>query len=182
MYRICLTGHRPKDLVAYMNGANPYDYTNAFWTAARQVFDRLIADQLAHHPNGLELHSGLALGADTVWALAIISARQKFGADRIQFVADVPLMTQASHWTRAGQQLWQHLVDAADRVDVTSDGPYQPCIMELRNQQMIFPSDVCIAFWNGKDHGDTFNGVIDAASHHVPILHVDPRCLWFLLS
>lgn len=177
MYRICLTGHRPKDLTAYMAGANPYNYSNVFWRSARHVFDRLIANSLAQHPEGLELHSGLALGADTVWAQAIIAARSQFGADRIRFVADVPLMTQASHWTQAGQQLWQQLVDAADRVDVTSDGPYQPRVMELRNQQMIFPSDVCIAFWNGKDHGGTFNGVMDAASHHVPIIWVDPRRL-----
>lgn len=177
MHRICLTGHRPKDLVDYMHGANPYNYSNPFWRSARRVFDWLIADSLAHHPEGLELHSGLALGADTVWAQAIIAARQKFGAERIRFVADVPLMTQATHWTPDGQRLWQHLVDSADQVDVTSDGPYQPRVMELRNQQMIFPSDVCIAFWNGKDHGGTFNGVMDAASHQVPIIRVDPRRL-----
>ena len=93
-YYIALTGHRPKDVQQYMNGENPYDYDNQFWTQSRNSLMDLIEQRLQEHPEGLELHSGMALGADTVWAQAIVSERQKH-PDQIKFVADVPLPTQA---------------------------------------------------------------------------------------
>lgn len=110
---------------------------------------------------------GLLTGA------AILIAKKRFGR-RVQFVADCPLPTQASHWAPDSQRIWQTLIDSADRVDYTTTGAYTPGIMEERNRQMIVPSDLCIAFWSGKQYGGTYNGVRDAKQNGVPILRVDP--------
>lgn len=181
MYRICLTGHRPKDLAQYMpEGASPYDLHNPFWMATIREFLRVISSQLSAHPEGLELHSGMALGADTAWAGAIVVARNRFGSDKIRFVADVPLPTQANRWPKRSQQIWHHLVDLADEVVYTSQGPYKPSVMEARNQQMILPSDLCIAFWDGKPYGGTFNGVQDAKkSPKTTLLRINPADIRF---
>ena len=172
-FRICLTGHRPKDVTQFIESGNIYDMHNPYWVQVINCLYHIIANELRKHPEGLELHSGLALGADTAWGAAILIAKKRFGR-RIQFVADCPLPTQASHWAPDSQRIWQILIDSADRVDYTTTGAYTPNIMEERNLQMILPSDLCIAFWSGKQHGGTYNGVQDAKQHGVPILRVDP--------
>lgn len=177
MYRICLTGHRPKDVVSFMpNGSDIYDMHNIYW---RRVMGKLVAiilSNLQQHPEGLECHSGLALGADTAWAYAILIAQKRVAnPNLIKFVADCPLPTQACRWAKTSQSIWQKLINIADQVNYTSTGEYTPSVMEKRNQQMIIPSDLCIAFWSGKKFGGTYNGVRDAINHHVPILRLDPR-------
>ena len=175
MYRICLTGHRPKDVAQYMkSGSDIYSMSNPYWERVIGRLCAIIRDQLNQHPEGLELHSGLALGADTAWAFAIVLAHKHFGSDLIRFIADCPLPTQASRWSAESRKIWQELINTADRVDYTSQGPYTPSVMERRNQQMILPSDLCIAFWNGKTYGGTYNGVRDAKGAGIPILRVDP--------
>lgn len=180
-YYIALTGHRPKDVQQYMNGENPYDYDNQFWTQSRNSLMNLIERRLQEHPEGLELHSGMALGADTVWAQAIVAERQKH-PDQIKFVADVPLPTQASRWPEPSQKLWRSLVDQADEVKITSQGPYRPQVMELRNQQMINPSDETVAFWNGRQQGGTANGVRDAQKAQVRITQISPQSIQRAIS
>lgn len=180
MYRICLTGHRPKDLQQFMpDGANAYDLHNSFWLAVINRLYGVITAELQLHPEGLELHSGMALGGDMAWAGAIVVARQRFGADKIRFVADVPLMTQANHWRKSTKIAWQHLLDLADEVKVTSDGPYTPAVMEARNQQMINDSDLCLALWTGeiRPHSGTCNGVRDALNAGVDLYRLDPATL-----
>lgn len=161
LFRICLTGYRPKDVAQFIDGGDIYSMHNQYWVRVINRLYHIIADELRKHPTGLELHSGLALGADTAWGAAILIARKHFGR-RIQFVADCPLPTQASHWAKSSQRIWQILIDSADRVDYTSSGAYTPSVMERRNLQMIVPSDLCIAFWSGKQFGGTYNDVRDA--------------------
>lgn len=173
-YYMALTGHRPKDVAQYMNGQNAYDYDNDFWRTAKQQLTSLVEQRLREHPEGLELHSGMALGADTVWAQVIAAEKQRH-PDQIRFVADVPLPTQAAQWPAPSQQLWQQLVNQADEVKVTSQGPYRPQVMELRNQQMINPSDETIAFWDGAEHGGTANGVRDAKNAGVILTQIKPQ-------
>ena len=181
MYRICLIGHRPKDLTQYMpDGASPYDMHNSFWMASIREFFSVISSQLSKHPEGLELHSGMALGADTAWAGAIVVARNRFGSDKIRFVADVPFPTQANRWHKRSQQIWHQLIDLADEVVYTSQGSYSPALMEARNQQMILPSDLCIAFWDVRQYGGTFNGVQDAKkSPKTTLLRINPADIRF---
>ena len=79
---ISLTGHRPDKLAGY-------DMTNDYYNRLRQRLIRIIERSLAQYPT-VECHSGMALGADTVWAEAIIACRDKYGKDRVPFVAEIP--------------------------------------------------------------------------------------------
>lgn len=176
MYRVCLTGHRPKDVAQFMpQGCNPYDLHNQFWMGLMNNLLTHIKDLLDQHPEGLELHSGMALGADMAWAGVIVVARNRFGADKIRFVADCPLPTQASRWPQKSQAVWQHVVSLADTVNYVTEGAYYPSVMEERNQMMIKDCDECIAFWSGKDHGGTYNGVQDARKNNVQIFQIKPQ-------
>ena len=67
LFRICLIGHRPKDVTQFINSGNIYDMHNSYWVQVINRLYHIIANELRKHPEGLELHSGLALGADTAW-------------------------------------------------------------------------------------------------------------------
>lgn len=156
-------------------GLDPYDLANPYWQAVAKVLANHIKDLLKQHPDGLELHSGMALGADTIWAKVIVAARKHYGFNKIKFVADCPLPTQPSRWPKTSQQTWQKLVDQADVVNYVTKGQYYPAVMEERNQMMINPSDECIAFWSGSKTGGTANGVRDARQNQVKIWHITPQ-------
>lgn len=74
------------------------------------VYDHLVGiirQQLKDHPNDtLELHSGMAEGADLVWAQAIVNEKQRLArkgqGDRIRFVADIPTASQSDVWWQDG--------------------------------------------------------------------------------
>ena len=132
---ISLTGHRPNKLAGYK-------LTNNFYTRLRK---RLIR---------------MALGADTVWAQAIIDCRHRFGKDRVRFVADIPDYNQSSRWTDDSKRLWKALLGYADEVRTynENDGKSYAYVLNQRNIGMIDACDLLIAVYNGDKTGGTANG------------------------
>ena len=82
---IALTGHRPPKLA-------DYDYNNIFYKRLYKKLDNIVKQALTGY-DYLELHSGMALGADTIWAKVIVDNKKQF-PDKIKFIADVPNMEQ----------------------------------------------------------------------------------------
>ena len=78
---IALTGHRPPKLAGY-------DYNNIFYKRLYKKLDNIVKQALTRY-DFLELHSGMALGADTIWAKVIVDNKKQF-PDRVKFIADVP--------------------------------------------------------------------------------------------
>ena len=66
---IALTGHRPPKLAGY-------DYNNIFYKRLYKKLDNIVKQALTRYDN-LELHSGMALGADTIWAKVIIDNKKQ---------------------------------------------------------------------------------------------------------
>ena len=66
---ISLTGHRPPKLAGY-NIGSPY------YKRMQEYLEGLIEKAILRCDT-LELHSGMALGADTVWAQAIVAKKNK---------------------------------------------------------------------------------------------------------
>ena len=158
-YVMALTGHRPPDVTAYMGKSytkydkRAYNYNNKFWQATQKDFEAIIDRRLKEHPEGLELHSGLAQGADTVWAHAVLKKREEYPG-KIKFVANVPDFTQANNWSDEGKQKWQNLLNQADVREVAApkgqEYDHKNSYYEKRNQQMIFGSDETLCFYDGR--------------------------------
>lgn len=85
---LALTGHRPDKLAGY-------NMQNEFYDRLRERLVRIIERSLENYPI-VECHSGMALGADTIWAEAIIECRERYGDARVIFVADIPDYSEAS--------------------------------------------------------------------------------------
>ena len=164
-FHVALTGHRPGKLAGY-------DLDHPFYTELRRWLAGIIALGLDKHPR-LVLHSGMALGADTVWAQAILDAREQFGVQRIGFVAEVPVMTQPQRWRHGDQVRWRELIDAADQVNVYAQNYHVSCL-HLRNEGMVNAADLVLAVWDGQPGGGTAAAVAYAEKTGTTVFPMPP--------
>lgn len=118
------------------------------------------------------------MGADTVWAQAIVECQQKYGTNRIRFIADIPDMKQSSRWiSKADRDRWKELVDQADEVRQYAHqnvGKSYAYILNQRNIGMIQACDILIAVYNGDATGGTANGVHDGIRMNKFITYIRP--------
>lgn len=168
---ISLTGHRPTKLAGYNLNKDYYKRLQAKLES--------VIDQTLEKHDEVELHSGMALGADTVWAMAIIEAKKKYPG-RVTFVADIPDYNQSSLWPPYSQQQWKQLLDEADVVNTYSQDFEEKSyayILNQRNIGMINPCDILIAVYNGDNTGGTANAVKYAVQHEKLIYRIHPETI-----
>lgn len=172
---LSLTGHRPTKL----DGYKLYGSNHMLRPYYQRLYNRLIlaiTNALSKYDT-VECHSGMALGADTIWALAIVAMKQQHPT-RVTFVAEIPDYNQPSRWFGADQARWQELIDQADVINTyASQNPNRsyPYILNQRNIGMIQACDVLIAIYDGISTGGTANGVRDGKRLGKRIVTLDPE-------
>lgn len=158
---IAVTGHRPPGI----NGRQG-DYresTPAYqWT--RRVLEALA--NFAVEGGALECITGMALGADTLWAEAVLD-------EDWRLVAAVPFRGQEKRWPAHAQERYHRILRRAE-VHVLSEGPYHPGLMDARNEWMVQRADVVVAVWNGEERGGTWNCIQTARLADKPVIVLDP--------
>lgn len=160
--RIALTGHRPNKLGGY--------------DLSTPAYRRLQTDLETYIENALKRadvvigHSGLALGADTVWAEAILAMRTKYPT-RVFFHAEIPMLEQSEAWFKKSDiQAWERFVASADEqtvygslagLDKTSDARKKKAsqLLNLRNDGMIDHADELLGLYDGHSRGGTANAL-----------------------
>lgn len=115
-----------------------------------------------------EAISGMALGADTIWAEAAL-------VEEIPLAAYIPFEVQANTWPESNQKLWRDLRSQATRELVV--GPaYSVGYLHARNDAMIRDSDLCVAaFRVSETSGGTFSAVKKVRKLGLPLLLIDPE-------
>ena len=164
-FEIALTGHRPDKL-------GGYDLQTPAYTALKAELRRLIELALTHY-DIINCHSGMALGADTLWSMAICDAKIAH-SHRVLFTAEIPCAAQASQWPLSAQAQYQQLLSYADVKHVYAP-TYQPSCMHLRNREMIKPCQCVIAVYNGNPRGGTANAVRYAQRLQKQIIYLKPQ-------
>jgi len=168
---IALTGHRPNKLAGY-------DITTPPYKRLQQDLEQYIRYQLRFHDT-VWGHSGLALGADTIWSKAILAMREQFPG-RVMFYAEIPMYSQADRWFKTADiDFWKEQIQTADSSTLYS---YQDTYtdqeaaeaMNDRNIGMIDQCDILLALWDGSS-GGTGRSVRYAKSIDKPIQKIDPR-------
>ena len=147
MYSIALTGHRPSKL--------PCGYEE--YPAASQWGKRLLASLVAQIEKAVDEHgevtvlSGMALGADQIWALAAVEAKRK--GLPVKFVACVPCYRYEAKWPSASQANYRKLLEKADSVVYVHKGDYNFRCLDQRNRYMVDNADLLIAVFDGSPSG-----------------------------
>lgn len=164
-YHIALTGHRPQKLAGY-------DRNHPFYQRLRQLLMGIIEDYLGKYDKVI-CHSGMALGADTIWAEAIANMRYRYRQNqRVELIAHIPCNNQEARWSPADQDHYHDVLSYADREIIYSD-KYTPICMQQRNIGMIRECNLLIAIWDGSK-GGTANCVEAGREQCVSILQLEP--------
>lgn len=148
MTTIAITGHRPEQL----------GETGWVETALETVYGRLQPELV---------YQGMAAGADLLSA----TVAEKMG---IPYVACRPWATHSARDQDA--ELYQHVLDAAERVDVVSDAQSYvgPWLYHKRNEYMVDHADIVVAVWNGSNTGGTAACVRYAKKQNKFIVRINP--------
>ena len=166
-FHIALTGHRPQKLAGY-------DLNTPFYKKMHAKLVSIIEDTIKSHPGAIIwIHSGMALGADTVWGFAAKTAMEKH-PDIVKFHAEIPVMTQPDKWFKQiDKDRWQTLYELADDKTIYAE-VYSPVVLQERNVGMIDHADALIAIWDGSK-GGTANAVKYARTKDIPTLYLKPE-------
>ena len=169
MIKIGITGHRPNKLWGY-------DYRETHYRNLKETFKsiiiNIIQEDIKSGGDGiLELISGMAIGTDTIYAVAAIELRME--GYKIKFVAVIPFKGQESRWPKESQRIYQLLLSMADEVVCVCDGGYAPWKMQTRNKYIVDRCDRMLSVWDGSP-GGTKNCIDYAIKQNKPITNIKP--------
>lgn len=130
----------------------------------RHNIKRLI--ELARLRKIKHFYCGMARGAD----LLVATVLNELGLD---WTAVIPCPEQSKLWNHEEREQYANLVKAAPDLIVLYK-EYKPGVMQARNTWMVKRSDLCLAFYDGRNSGGTALTVCMALSCNLPILSFNP--------
>lgn len=158
--KIGVTGPRPKKLWGY-------NYLNSQWQTLKEQFKQILINN-----NCKEAITGMALGVDTVFALAVLELK---AADyNIKLHCAIPCKNHSSKWSRAAVDQYNDILSKADKVTLVTDEEYKPWLMQKRNEYIVDTVDKLIAVWDGVSNGGTANCVKYAQKVGREIIKINP--------
>ena len=173
VYTLALTGHRPKDfkVEGWGRGAQ-YNLKDPTYQRLYQELYSLAKNRLQEHGQ-IKLVSGMALGADTVWACVGANLKKEY-PKQVQFEAHVPSPEQGGRWAKDSEKLWKTLLKKADTVKLYGTKYLGPSQLQMRNEGMIASCDELVACYNGvsKQRSGTRNALESAWHKGVPVSYV----------
>ncbi|MCC3459809.1 MAG: DUF1273 family protein [Oscillatoriales cyanobacterium] len=129
------------------------EYNTAFFTGHRGVgrsvvkpINKLIDMAIAQGVT--EFFSGMAIGTDLL-AAEILTDRN------LPWKAITPCPYQCIKWSKPYQNAYWQLLRSAD-AEIRISENYTPTCMMERNAYMVKHSDLCLAVWDGRSNGGTY--------------------------
>ena len=134
---VCFTGHRQIF----------YDQRDELFRVLQQEIEKQI-DQ------GAEVfRAGGALGFDTLAAMAVLRAKRTHPHLRLELI--LPCPTQTAKWSAEDVRCYEKIRKKADSYRYVSDFYYDG-VLQMRNNQLVDGSDVCIAYLQTSHGGSAY--------------------------
>lgn len=165
IYYASLGGHRPKELGGFETNFNGKENANYDKDFDEEILAEMVAainrakDKFPGHE--VRVITGMALGADQLWARAASIAK-------VKYYAFIPCYRHESRWTKVQQAKYRILCALAEGVIYTTKGAYDNLCMQVRNEHMVDYSNATVFVWNGKTSGGTWNCMVYAAKVKQP--------------
>jgi uncharacterized phage-like protein YoqJ len=166
---IAATGHRPNKL------GNAYELTHPTNIAIGREMRAFLLQKSEETDEVIHTISGMALGVDTIWAKVVLKLRKEF-PKRFELECAIPCANQQKRWKEADQVRFLEILKEADDVIYVSTAPYEPYLMQKRNEYMVNKADLLFAVWDGTK-GGTGNCVAYATKKNKPIHRIQPNQL-----
>lgn len=157
--KICVTGHRPNKLYGY-------NLSDIRWQKLKEQFKTILVEN-----DCTEAITGMALGVDTVFALAVLELKSD-GYD-IKLHCAIPCKNHSCKWIKESVDQYNNILEKADIVKLVSDEEYKLWLMQKRNEYMVDLADKVIAVWDGSKSG-TANCVKYAEKTGKGIIRINP--------
>jgi uncharacterized phage-like protein YoqJ len=172
---VMVTGHR--QLVPAGHTGSPWPdknpRVNQHHTSIRHLMIEAITQW--HMESGwVDFISGMALGADTLFAEAVLECKKFLP---VRLIAAVPFAGQECKWTAGAQSKFRSIISQADHVEIVSPGAYSPAKMQIRNQWMVDHAMCVMAVWDGKQSGGTWNCIQYARQRNRWMVQLHPQNL-----
>lgn len=161
--RCAFTGHRPKKLPWRYNETDPR--CAALKKRLTQEIVRLA--ELGY----TDFFSGMAEGADTWAALAVLDLKKENTALRLHCV--LPCEGQADRWSPSARKLYYYILEQADEIVYVSREYSADCMLK-RNHYLVDNSDCLLAVYNGEERGGTAMTVRYARKLDKKTIIIDP--------
>lgn len=161
------TGHRWQDL----NGRNPEDNYDLIKTSRDVIID------LIENHGVTRFYSGMAIGYDLWMAKVVIALRRDFYS-HIKLLCAIPCKNQWKAWVDHNPEdvfEWMSVYEEADEIEYSYDGYYEHWVLPSRNTYMMKRSHYCIAAWNGKESGGTWDNLKKARKNNRLITIINPK-------
>ena len=138
------TGHRPRKF--------PWGYneTDVRCTALKKVLTEQIVKLV--EAGYTDFFSGMAEGADTWAALAVLALKKENPALKLHFA--LPCEGQADRWSASARELYFSILEQADEVVYVSREYSKGCMLK-RNRYLVDHADCLLAVYNGERRGGT---------------------------
>jgi uncharacterized phage-like protein YoqJ len=170
-----VTGHR-KIVPAHMEFGSPWPDQNRRVKQHHEAL-RWRMMQLVEHwhttAGYTDFISGMAIGADMVWAEAVMNVRDS--GIPIRLIAAVPFKGQERLWSSDAQSNYRFILSNADHVEIVSSGVYSPKKMQTRNIWMVDRSLPVLAVWGGTKSGGTWNCIQYALRQGKWVVQLHPQ-------
>jgi len=157
---ICATGHRPDKLYGY-------DLSDI-----RYLFLKEKIKEILILNNCTEGISGMALGLDMIFALAVIDLKD--AGYNIKLHCAIPCINHTGKWTDDKiKKMYQYILSRADTIHINSR-KYNSFCMQERNIYMVDNSNIILAVYDGFSSGGTKNCIDYAISKNKKIISITP--------
>ena len=160
---VCFTGHRKKHITMALS---------VLWDRCERVAASL-------YDQGFRTFiCGGATGFDTLAASCVSRLRES--RPDMRLVLALPCLDQTRGWAETDLDLYNGLVEQADRVLMLAPHYYPGCMM-VRNRFMVDHAGFCVAYLNGR-RGGTASTIGYALQKKLPVLNlaVEAEVLRFL--
>ena len=137
------TGHRPHKLPW------GYDESDERCIATKGALSGQI-DALARFRAVTDFYSGMANGADTWAAMAVLELRERHPGIRLHCI--IPHPGQADRWPRAAQERYHSILSQADETKTLSPRYSSDCMMK-RNRYLVDAAGYVLAVYDGTGGG-----------------------------
>lgn len=161
---ISVTGHRPDRLWGYNLSHPKYKELS------------LLMYKFLEENNVTHCISGMALGVDTVFAITSIKYRNNNLDKKIIVECAIPCRNHTSKWQQEAKLRYLGMLEEADIITKVSNLPYQPWLMQKRNEYMVDKCNKLLAIWNGSK-GGTGNCVNYAKKINKDIFIINPNTI-----
>lgn len=158
---------------------NPYpDRSSEVLAHHRTVSNILETYVIQRYEEGFrEFISGMAIGADTLYAAAVLRAKL-MGRDDIRLIAAVPFEGQDSKWPPSSCKIYRGILNQADHVEYVCPPGYAAWKMQKRNEWMVDRAEhEVLGLWDGRNKGGTWNCIQYARRVGRLILRLNPQTL-----